>query len=149
MNRDLFLSILAMDSYNRGYGQRISVQLPDTGLLGTAQIGPLSIIRPDSDEVRAGFFAASYDWNGETIISYRGTDGNTVTDALNGYGIALGYAGQPQGDLATEFYLSVTGQHVHALTAPDNVVVVGHSLGGGPAGLVSANDNVLTTSAAA
>ena len=37
MNRDLFLSILAMDSYNRGYGQRIG-GLP-TGLgtqIGTA-----------------------------------------------------------------------------------------------------------------
>lgn len=51
--------------------------------------------------------------------------------------MALGYAGQPQGNLATEFYLAITGKEVYALTAPSNVVVVGHSLGGGLAGLVS------------
>ncbi len=28
----------------------------------------------EEDAVAAGFYAVSYDWNGETVISYRGTD---------------------------------------------------------------------------
>jgi hypothetical protein len=31
MNRDLFLSILAMDSYNRGYGQGIAAKFQKYG----------------------------------------------------------------------------------------------------------------------
>jgi hypothetical protein len=37
MNRDLFLAILSMDSYNRGYGQSIK-NLPDLGSVGNASI---------------------------------------------------------------------------------------------------------------
>ncbi len=38
MNSDVFLSILAMDSYNRGYGSGLS-GLPQTGTIGSATIG--------------------------------------------------------------------------------------------------------------
>jgi hypothetical protein len=37
MNRDVFLSILAMDSYNRGYGANVEV------LGGSLQIGTAAI----------------------------------------------------------------------------------------------------------
>ena len=74
MNHDLFLAILALDSYNRGYNAR--TKLPGTGgLIGTA-----SILTDSTDQLgevstqAAGFFALSYNWNGETIISIRGTD---------------------------------------------------------------------------
>ena len=72
MNREVFLSILATDSYNRGYAQGIK------GLNGTS-IGATTIIRQSnitagSPEVTAGFFASAYQWGAETIISYRGTD---------------------------------------------------------------------------
>ena len=74
MNRDLFLAILSMDSYNRGYAQSIN------GLnveLGVTELGGATIIRQSdvvagSAGVNAGFYAIAYDWNGETIISYRG-----------------------------------------------------------------------------
>ena len=129
-----------MDSYNRGYGQRINGL---SNAIGTS-IGAATLTGNDTSiKARAaGFFASAYTYNGETIISYRGTDGNTITDALNGYGVALGYADQPQGNLATEFYLTVTGKHVYDLTAPSNVVVVGHSLGGGLAGMISTMSGV-------
>ena len=45
MNRELFLAILAMDSYNRGYGQGIT-GLSNTGLIGNASILSQSDIRP-------------------------------------------------------------------------------------------------------
>ena len=37
MSRDLFLAILSMDSYNRGYGPGIKLR-PDSGMLGSATI---------------------------------------------------------------------------------------------------------------
>jgi hypothetical protein len=37
MNRDLFLSILAMDCYNRGYGVRVS-SLNESGRIGNANV---------------------------------------------------------------------------------------------------------------
>ncbi len=86
MNRDLFLAILAMDSYNRGY---------DAGLKGLAspgpnpaadvsiQIGKAKIIRDAADAdgtaQAAGFYALAYDMtdvegfaDGERVIAFRG-----------------------------------------------------------------------------
>jgi hypothetical protein len=137
MNRDLFLSILALDSYNRGYGQRIA-GLSDAGKLGAATILGQSDIRTGFAAVKADFYAIAYTYQGQTIISYRGTD-NLAKDAVNGYGVGAGFSGgifAPQADLAVEFYTSVTGRPAFYITPP-NAVVVGHSLGGGLAGLVS------------
>ena len=79
MNRQLLLSILAMDSYNRGAGQSIS-GLSTTGRLGNANL----IVFPESVRTgwaRAGFYATAYSMtgvdgfaDGETVISYRGSD---------------------------------------------------------------------------
>lgn len=74
ISNDLFLAILAMDAYNRGYGAGMGD--PNTGLPGT-QIGNATI-RFDIDlpagAQPASFYAQSYTWNGQTVISYRGTD---------------------------------------------------------------------------
>ena len=135
MNRDLFLSILAMDSYNRGYGQRISVRLPDTGMIGNAVIGQISDIRSNFPAKNAGFFASAYSWNGETIISYRGTDG--LDDILYGWTIGAGWTDQAQANLSIEFYKAATGLDPFSSTAPTSITLTGHSLGGGLAGFVS------------
>ena len=77
---ELMYAILSMDSYNRGYNTGINL----TGSqVGTATIRTDSTREfrdptadpqaPTPDEV-AGFYAAAYEWNSETIISYRGTD---------------------------------------------------------------------------
>lgn len=112
MNRDLFLAILSIDSYNRGYNVGV------TGLTVGGAIGSATILTDASTELdpaaaqAAGFYAIAYEWNGETVISYRGTD--SPLDAI-AFGIG---AGQPfaltggltdQARLTVEFYRAVAG----------------------------------------
>jgi hypothetical protein len=101
VNRDLFLAILALDSYNRGYGRRIKAgsdaptnTTGDIGIqLGNATIGADSAVLLDDNrnrtDIPSDFYAIAYDYNGETIISYRGTD-NLLKDANSGYGLGGG-----------------------------------------------------------
>ncbi len=72
MDREVFLSLLALDSYNRGYGANVG-SLAESGGIGTATIRPFEPGEQDGWEA-AGFYAIAYDWNGETVISYRGTN---------------------------------------------------------------------------
>ena len=105
MNRDLLLAILAMDSYNRGYNQGLKfTQNSDNSgtAIGNAIVSNRSSSDTNSAAYKAGFYAIAYDWQGEKIISYRGTDG-LIRDAITGYGIALGTAGTTQANLAIEF----------------------------------------------
>lgn len=107
MNRDLFLAILSMDSYNRGYSAGIK-DLREFGRLGNATIGKTSADLEDEDgnrqDIPAGFYAIAYDVsqmkdaNGDplfgtdgTVIAYRGTDGILAGDLL--YGWTLGGGG--------------------------------------------------------
>jgi hypothetical protein len=60
MNRDLFLAILSMDSYNRGYGQSIKAQFLPAGSIGHATILAQSGITPQSAGFQAGFYAIAY-----------------------------------------------------------------------------------------
>lgn len=78
ISMDLFLALLAMDSYNRGYDPEVVL----TGSsLGTASVG---LPEDRSDWVGVGFYAISYTVGsgvegiapGTTVISYRGTDQN-------------------------------------------------------------------------
>ena len=62
ISKDLFLALLSMDAYNRGYGAGLTVEGSDA--IGT-QIGDATIIgRSSSDEksdaVKAGFYAVAY-----------------------------------------------------------------------------------------
>ena len=95
IDRDLFLPILALDSYNRGYNEGTKI--------GGTQLGTATITRQkvDSGWQALGFYATSYDWQGETVISYRGTDnfsprsdftfnGAGASDIFTGWTIALG-----------------------------------------------------------
>jgi hypothetical protein len=97
ISSDLMLAILAMDAYNRGYNAGVgdkTVGLGLSGQIGNAVIKS-DVLLPIGSEA-ASFFAISYSWNGQTVISYRGTD-EKFYDALNGYGIARG---SPYGDEA-------------------------------------------------
>jgi hypothetical protein len=137
--RDLLLAILAMDSYNRGYGEGIS------GLGGTdSKIGEATfkldsgVLKDDagnSVHESTGFYASSYTLdagteNETTVISYRGTDGDTITDVEYGWTVSLGKIDDNQASQALEFYNKVEGHAGATLT--------GHSLGGGLAGYVAA-----------
>ncbi len=141
----LFKAILAMDSYNRGYGQ--GIDMPDgidskSGIhskIGNATFSKQSDIEAGSEEVTAGFYATAYKLSsGETVISYRGTDKNfsfpfwpdVGSDMWNGYGTAIGNPASLQSKLALKFYHDVAG------AGATNISLTGHSLGGGLAGYV-------------
>jgi len=74
ISQDLFMAILSMDSYNRGYDAGI--------MLEDNSIGYAAVEARDSyvDDAtyqncqESGFYAVAYQWNGETVISHRGTD---------------------------------------------------------------------------
>jgi hypothetical protein len=153
ISRELFLAILSMDSYNRGYGEGIS------GLGGVgSSVGSAKIIKQsgtaenDPDRV-AGFYAIAYELTAPvgkegdilasdtTVIAYRGTDqilpswGETWGDLLQGWTLGAGWpdAGS-QGNLSLVFYAAVTGQSAEQIFDAEttgNTVVTGHSLGGG------------------
>ncbi len=79
MDRDLFLAILAMDSYNRGYGAGVT-GLSETGGIGNATIRPFQE-GEQSGWQSAGFYAIAYDVSQvagfgdvEKVISCRGTE---------------------------------------------------------------------------
>ncbi|MFA5969200.1 MAG: hypothetical protein WC816_08165 [Sphingomonas sp.] len=147
MNSDLFLSILALDSYNRGYQPGISELSSEPGTsLGSAIIFRDSSILIQNGERRdepAGFYAISYILpNFETVISYRGTDNYIPyapgNDILNGWTTSAGFADQSEAKLAIDFYHAVTGRDAYSSAEPPSVVLTGHSLGGALAGLVGA-----------
>src|ERR1700693_4510002 len=108
MNRDLFLAVLSMDAYNRGN---------QAGLAGFSdapgtQIGNAFVVanRDDGTARSIGFYAIAYNWNGEKVISFRGTDSNVgfetpvlSGDLANGYGLAIGSPYGPQAALAVDF----------------------------------------------
>lgn len=120
MNRDVLLSLLALDSYNRGYGQNLLVEAGDS-MTGQNElgrfVGTAQIIRQDITVAAqaAGFYAIAYQLGSETIISYRGTNfestvppGGTVfdspvaADALSGWALGAGFEDALQDSLVVE-----------------------------------------------
>ena len=71
LDRDLMLSIFALDSYNRGYAA-------GTDIIGEG-LGTATKF-DDQPNSGIGFYAIAYDYDGEKIISYRGTE-PTLTPA--------------------------------------------------------------------
>ena len=109
MNDELFKAILALDAYSRGYDKAIRITGNDTQL-GTAQFVGQSSIAANSPEIDAGFYAIAYNYDGQTIISYRGTStssgGATLTDVVNGWPMGGGFF-DDQAGLALRFYHDV------------------------------------------
>jgi hypothetical protein len=136
ISTNLMTAILSMDAYNRGYGEGI------LGLGGSgSQIGNatmLNVALPNGSTA-AGFYASAYSWNGKTIISYRGTNADSIeaaaADIENGWITGLGFA-STQSAMAGAFYTAVTGLNLS--TASASTILTGHSLGGGLAGYISA-----------
>jgi hypothetical protein len=115
ISQDLMLALLSLDSYNRGYGQGITL----TGnQVGTATVGLLStdpsVNIPNSQA--SGYFASAYTRNGKTIISYRGTNSDSaaalVPDVVTGWVTGLGVAAA-QANTAAAFYTAVTGNSIN------------------------------------
>jgi putative lipase involved disintegration of autophagic bodies len=135
---DLFLAILALDAYNRGYAAGTDISVEGVGT--ATKYDDLAI---EAD----GFYGIAYDWNGKTVISYRGTDnfgsgdftsnGTGASDLTTGWTIALGFTAGTQAGDALQFYRDVTQQTSIYSGAPGNLILTGHSLGGGLAGFVA------------
>jgi Ca2+-binding RTX toxin-like protein len=168
MNREVFLSLLALDAYNRGYGQGVFLNPTDSvngqeernRFIGTARVTNQSDVEAGTPGVDAGFYAIAYDWNGETVISFRGTnfpndplspteaEFEAVTaDFLGGWSLFTGLEYPVQIDFARDFLIAATGtgfKGVDTLFGSSNITLTGHSLGGGLAGYVGAR-GVLNT----
>lgn len=73
-------AILAMDSYNRGFRPGLDFREVSTVTGAMTDLGNARITHLDTNVFseaalrQSGFSATAYSWNGETIISYRGTD---------------------------------------------------------------------------
>ncbi len=137
ISNDLFLAILSMDSYNRGYGAGIAALGGEgTGIGNATVLKDSSQLLSEGADSAAGFHAISYTWNGQTVISYRGTDNysslanaNGASDILNGWTAGAAQTNSQTG-LAIWFYSAVTGNTI--LEGPSaNTLLTGHSLGGG------------------
>ena len=78
LSNELYYAILAMDAYNRGPDDdNKGLIVIDNTAVGNATIEAVNGPQNDPDFTRAfaaGFFASAYDLNGQTIISFRGTD---------------------------------------------------------------------------
>ncbi|MCJ2163449.1 MULTISPECIES: calcium-binding protein [unclassified Pseudodesulfovibrio] len=118
-------AILALDAYNRGTDAKVKV---DGYQIGNAALG----LNSNNYSYPSGFFAQSYDLNGTTIISYRGTD--SFFDIFSGWPTGVGDADTSQATLGIKFYNELIGNS-DPRTA--NVELVGHSMGGGVAGYVA------------
>jgi len=140
VDKIVFNAILAMDSYNRGYDNKFtndSVGLGDVGSeIGNAIVTQESDKIEKSPSVNASFYAVAYNYNGETIISYRGTDKplDIVTGWLTGGGLIGDNFITLQASLAAQFYNAVIGGES---PYSSNVSFTGHSLGAGLAGLMA------------
>ena len=103
ISKELFLAILSMDAYNRGYDAGID-GLGDAGSnIGGAKLKDVDLPTGSQD---ASFFAQSYDISGvagveglgdaTTVVSYRGTDDpdflNFASDVWTGWTIGTGYS---------------------------------------------------------
>lgn len=74
ISKDLFLSILSMDAYNRGYGEGIEGLGGLDSTIGNATLKQEYDVAEGSAGVQAGFYAIAYDTPYGQVISYRGTD---------------------------------------------------------------------------
>ncbi len=84
ISKDLFLEILSMDSYNRGYGAGIVLPDEEGTMIGSASINVASdqINSMSAEAQAASSYAIAYDVNSDgptglentIVISYRRTD---------------------------------------------------------------------------
>jgi hypothetical protein len=136
-SKDVMLAVLAMDAYNEGYSPGMTVNYTTSagGAKVIAQAG-------GADDQAVSFYADAYNWNGETIIAYRGTRINNSSglpdlgDMLYGWTATFGFSQASQAQLAINFYDQVQDL-LGDQGSNANIVLTGHSLGGALAGFVA------------
>jgi hypothetical protein len=136
-NTALFMAILSLDAYNRGYGPGFDI--PNVTINGT-QIGTAQFVIPASDP-STSFYAAEYKLdNGKIVIAYRGTrfpGKPDWGDVSNGWTLSSGYSPASQAQEALTFY-----NQVKAASPSATIITTGHSLGGGLAAFVADVDHL-------
>lgn len=147
-SREIYLSVLALDAYNRGYNSGLTV---DGNQVGRAQVVSDDFTLAQRDR---GFYATAYDVSNvtslggaHTVVSYRGTDfspaSQLLADVIYGWAAAAGnFSSYSQVPMAIDFYESVVRDRTSQSGTiyefdPAGVIATGHSLGGGLAGIVS------------
>ncbi|MGD0643259.1 MAG: hypothetical protein ABSC22_21170, partial [Roseiarcus sp.] len=137
-NTVLMTAILSMDIYERdpAYGSSVIQSKLPSGVLGSATLIESSYNRGTE------FGATAWSWKGQAIIAYEGTiSSGILTSAWNGYGVGAGVPGGPDATRAVDFYQAVANDvdpSAYNNYQSANIVLTGHSLGGGLAGYVGA-----------
>ena len=111
MKSDLFTAILAMDSYNQGYGANLVTNASSIGnadVIARQAVGITDSAYQNWQSV--GFYAIAYDtshvadYGANTVISYRGTNTTAPTefakDFLHGWSLFTGVGSNSQAALA-------------------------------------------------
>lgn len=100
MSRDVFMSLLALDAYNREYDQSLFVNGNAVGRARVLDRNELDLGTSKFAEWQAaGFYAIAYQLPDEVVISYRGTsfnngfDETTLLDVTNGWITGAGLTG--------------------------------------------------------
>ena len=140
-SNELMMALLSLDAYNRS----TSLQAGDVALYGLGGVGATlggATVEYVQNEAAASFVAVNYSWNGKTVLAFRGTDNLDASNILssdiwNGWTIGAGWNEASQAKLAQDFYTSQTGLSLFEEASSD-VILTGHSLGGGLAGYLSA-----------
>ena len=147
-DKDLFLAILSMDAYNRGYEPGITLSGNTIGNATLTVDSAILTVNGARIDEPAGFYAAAYDTNSwGTVISYRGTDSFVTLPGNEGFFTAAGqefllidmpiYSGSFDEDelsLASQFRRTVG----ESLSTNTEITMTGHSLGGALAGFTGA-----------
>lgn len=142
VSNELYYAVLAMDAYNRinRDDDPQALAVPGTAV-GFATLRAADVRNQPDGYQNVGFFATAYDLNGEVVISYRGTDfqggiDELAADVFNGWIASFGTTPSPQLAAAELFYETVAQRDV--FEGAPNIVLTGHSLGGGLAGYIGA-----------
>jgi hypothetical protein len=146
MNQDLLQAILAMDAYNRTGAD----DTPRNLVVDGTRIGNVNVLSGAngvSEDRSSGFFAQVYQdvFTQQKTISYRGTDftpaSELIKDGVNGWTVGAGIYTATQAQEAAQFFQRVVANGNPNQTLADlynaNVLLTGHSLGGGLAGFVA------------
>ena len=114
MDNDLFVAILALDSYDRGYDSNLTASLGSQIGNATVKRDSSSLLDSNGNPIAqpSGFYAVAYDWDGTTVISYRGTNFDltggfnsaAAKDILNGWSLFTGIGTNSQATLAQQFF---------------------------------------------
>lgn len=113
---DMACAVLSAAAYKQGLAATNRIDPIATEVAYTSNAGALS-----------GFEASAFDYQGQIVIAYAGTNTEQKADLVADLAMGFG-ANHPQLRQAAEFYLSIKNNPAYA---GREIVFTGHSLGGG------------------